>query len=843
MAGGLGNVLTDFLRFINAGADTTRVLVLKTEGTNGATHMLYVGNRDPNGAITGNPGDSYFRIDGANSAAYLHTGTVPSNSDWNPGMGAGSGNVVGPGSADDEALTRFDGLTGEQIQNGQIKENDAGALRDWVYEVISPAAIAAPQDDYAPTGWDDAELVRLSLTGDQTISGFGAVTANAGVPQKVLINTSATDALLILNDDGGSVAANRVLTPGDAGLEYRLDPGEAAVLLYDYASSRWRVQTRDSRTHITDFNVVTETTPAIYNDYSPAGWSKADVLFYNDGADLGDTYFNGFEAGVVQKRKHIINLDGGPIHLLHLDSGSILANQIICPRGVNVVLEQYESAMLLYTGSKWSVIAVSEQETLQSVIDPFAAQQDDYSPPNWATLDILVANPTGAQTITGFEQILSHQFKMIVNSSGTDGPLTLASEHAGSTIGNRIRTMDDNDLVLQKGDVAIIAYDQSIGRWRVIAPTQPDAVYALTDALAADQNDYAPFPWFHVDLLRLTMAANRTITGFARLNSHNHKTLVNGGPGVLSLTHQDGLSAAGNQIRTPTGATLMVRAGYGVELYYDSTTLYWYVVRQDIDPASTTEVLTGTATDRTVTPDALAALWEKGANVASAATVSLGEGGFFHITGVTTITDIDFTTPKDGRLANVIFDGVLTLTHSATLQLPGGANILTAAGDRATFVQDAGDTVICTDYQRAAQLYGAPTKEVFFGTGATNAARGDYPVLNLGSGGSGDFGFYVPHDFVSLVSIVLVAIPGGTVGAANIDLLSDYGSAAAAQQFNNHSESNAVITYALTAGQLTELDVSSVFSLLAALDYAGFHINHTGVTGGVDYLGIRLRYQ
>ncbi|MBL8895091.1 MAG: hypothetical protein JNJ53_10845 [Rhizobiales bacterium] len=121
-----------------------------------------------------------------------------------------------------------------------------------------------------------------------------------------------------------------------------------------------------------------------------------------------------------------------------------------------------------------------------------------------------------------------------------------------------------------------------------------------------------------------------------------------------------------------------------------------------VELATTSETLTGTDATRTVTPDALAALWEKGSNVASAATVSLGEGGFFHITGTTTITDIDFATAKDGRFAWVIFDGALTLTHNATtLILPGGANILTAPGDRALFIQDSSDNVYCITYIRA----------------------------------------------------------------------------------------------------------------------------------------------
>ena len=53
--------------------------------------------------------------------------------------------------------------------------------------------------------------------------------------------------------------------------------------------------------------------------------------------------------------------------------------------------------------------------------------------------------------------------------------------------------------------------------------------------------------------------------------------------------------------------------------------------------ATTTQSLTGTDVALAVSPDALAALWEKGTDVASAATISLGEGGLFHITGITAI--------------------------------------------------------------------------------------------------------------------------------------------------------------------------------------------------------------
>ena len=92
---------------------------------------------------------------------------------------------------------------------------------------------------------------------------------------------------------------------------------------------------------------------------------------------------------------------------------------------------------------------------------------------------------------------------------------------------------------------------------------------------------------------------------------------------------------------------------------------------------------------------------EKGGDIASADPLSVGEGGFFHVTGVTTITDIDFGTDKTGRKVILVFDGALILTHNATsLILPTGANITTAAGDVAVFVSEGTDNVRCVLYMR-----------------------------------------------------------------------------------------------------------------------------------------------
>jgi hypothetical protein len=138
----------------------------------------------------------------------------------------------------------------------------------------------------------------------------------------------------------------------------------------------------------------------------------------------------------------------------------------------------------------------------------------------------------------------------------------------------------------------------------------------------------------------------------------------------------------------------------------------------------------------------------KGTAIASAATLTLsGPERYFHITGSTgPITDIDFTDAVDGRWAWLIFDSTPTITHNATtLQLPGGANIVAAAGDLGLIIQDATDNVICLDYIPAAaapSTVAAVRVQVFTVNGTyTPHAKMVYCILEaVGAGGGGGLG-------------------------------------------------------------------------------------------------------
>ena len=106
---------------------------------------------------------------------------------------------------------------------------------------------------------------------------------------------------------------------------------------------------------------------------------------------------------------------------------------------------------------------------------------------------------------------------------------------------------------------------------------------------------------------------------------------------------------------------------------------------------------------------------EKGGDIASASpTVIDTDGDYFDVTGTTNFSA--FTVAAD-RQFTLQFDGVLTMTHHATnLDLPGEANITTAAGDVAVFQSTAANQVQCICYTRASgePIVGAATATLGF---------------------------------------------------------------------------------------------------------------------------------
>ncbi len=146
-----------------------------------------------------------------------------------------------------------------------------------------------------------------------------------------------------------------------------------------------------------------------------------------------------------------------------------------------------------------------------------------------------------------------------------------------------------------------------------------------------------------------------------------------------------------------------------------------------------------------------------------------------------------------------------------------------------------------TEYDLTA---GAGTKEVFFAGADYNGAHGEFRIRSLTASASFNFTFNVPYDFASTISLVAVCIPeSGAAGSSkDIDLYSEYGGLGEAH--NQHAESDTAATYDLTgtSDEIYELDLTPVFSSLAAGDYCGLEIDQNSIGGTINYIGIRLKY-
>ena len=136
----------------------------------------------------------------------------------------------------------------------------------------------------------------------------------------------------------------------------------------------------------------------------------------------------------------------------------------------------------------------------------------------------------------------------------------------------------------------------------------------------------------------------------------------------------------------------------------------------------------------------------KGTAVASAATCNIWgiAGDYVHVTGNTGPITSFGTAPYAGAERTVIFDSTPTLTHNATtLILPGGRNIVAAAGDRAVIRADTTANMNVVSYVRASGVNPATSGfEAFTGNGtfttpANTLATSLFKFTITGGGGSG----------------------------------------------------------------------------------------------------------
>jgi len=126
----------------------------------------------------------------------------------------------------------------------------------------------------------------------------------------------------------------------------------------------------------------------------------------------------------------------------------------------------------------------------------------------------------------------------------------------------------------------------------------------------------------------------------------------------------------------------------------------------------------------------------------------------------------------------------------------------------------------------------------------TNSSNGSHRVRTITSSGAWRFEFKIPTDYSSLNSLVLIGIisAGADGSGKGIDWTSEYGGTGEDKAI--HTESDTVQTFDLTGttDQFYSFDISGVFTSISAGDNCGLLVNHGGIGGDIDYIGVYIAY-
>lgn len=99
--------------------------------------------------------------------------------------------------------------------------------------VITPAALAANTSDYAPAGFANAQVVRISASAAVNLTGL----AGGAAGRWVILRNVGANAITLTNQDVTSAAANRFSLPGAASLV--LGVQSSVELWYDTTTGNW----------------------------------------------------------------------------------------------------------------------------------------------------------------------------------------------------------------------------------------------------------------------------------------------------------------------------------------------------------------------------------------------------------------------------------------------------------------------------------------------------------------------------------------------------------------------------------------------------------------------------
>ena len=100
---------------------------------------------------------------------------------------------------------------------------------------IVDVSVGSNQNNYDPTGWDAASILRIDATSAFNLTGLAQGASGRVV---IISNVNATNAITLVHNSGSSLTANRFLLPG--GVNLAITNRQSVMLWYDSVNSKWR---------------------------------------------------------------------------------------------------------------------------------------------------------------------------------------------------------------------------------------------------------------------------------------------------------------------------------------------------------------------------------------------------------------------------------------------------------------------------------------------------------------------------------------------------------------------------------------------------------------------------
>jgi len=560
---------------------------------------------------------------------------------------------------------------------------------------ITPPAIAATANNYAPTGGAGASVWRLSTSGGpHTVTGL-LLDVGGNVDGRVLIlNNEGPDPITFANLSGSSAAANQLANVD--GENWAIPFGGGITYVYDGASTVWRMVAAATDmfpaivvagssifdTNLTvngvlsaaAFSLTPSLTPppigSTQNNYTPTGGAASSLWYLSTSSGAGQN-ITGLALDVGGNRDGrelvLVNLGPGPLSFVNLSGSSSAANQLANAAGALWTVPVGGSIAYAYDGGAavWQML--------------------------WASTTTLPSLEVGG-TAT---------FDAAVN---LDGATTL---QPGAVLDLQSTVLLDN----------------------VITPT------AFTGAAV---NNYSPTGYANANTIRQGASAATTLTGLLAKAGGAIVVLENISTVAITLTNNDAGSTAANRFLTPGAVSLVVPAGGAVVLVYDATSTAWRATSLATSSAGrllkTSYLTAGTTLTVTAqTTSILAKLQGAGGGGAGCGptTTSLGAGG------------------GGGAGGYVEKTYAVTPGQAVTFSLGGGGAGGATASNNTGAAGSAGTDSTFTSNAVTITAHGGGGAPVFTPTTTGNIAKGG--VGGLGSGGDlnvqgapGGYGVAIP---------------------------------------------------------------------------------------------------